>query len=124
MEELIIELFEIRVGADLSFVKNNYAEKFTWDPSRNIAIPEEKYKKDIEDLVVKAYALAAEGSNADRFKKMLASSLKNNVYEDAVNQIDSILVHELNNNALKSKKEELIKLIEKIKKDRAERAKI
>ena len=123
MEELIIELFEIRVGADLSFVKSNYAEKFTWDPSRNIALPEEKYKKDIEDQVIKAYALSAQGSNADRFKKMLASSLKNNVYADAVNQIDSILVYEPDNNALKSKKEELIKLIEKIKKDRAEREK-
>ena len=48
MEELVIELFEIREGADLDFVKNTYAEKFTWDPSRNIAVPEEKYKKDIE----------------------------------------------------------------------------
>ena len=123
MEELIIELFEIRVGADLSFVKNTYAEKFTWDPSRNIAIPEEKYKKDIEDQVIKAYALAAEGSKADRFKKMLASSLRNNVYSDAVKQIDSILVYEPDNNALKSKKEELLMLIEKIKKDRAERQK-
>ena len=81
MEELVIELFEIREGADLNFAKNTYAEKFSWDPSRNIAVPEEKYKKDIEDEVVKAYALAAEGSSAERFKKMLASSLKNNAYE-------------------------------------------
>ena len=122
MEELVIELFEIREGADLNFVKNKYAEKFTWDASRNIAIPEEKYKKDIEDEVVKAYTVASEGSNADRFKKLLASSLKNNVYTDAVKQIDSILVYEPENTALKSKKEELELLIEKIKKDRAERA--
>ena len=122
MEELIIELFEIREGADLSFVKNKYAEKFTWDASRNIAVPEEKYKQDIEDEVVKAYTVASEGSNADRFKKLLASSLKNNAYTDAVKQIDSILVYEPDNNALKSKKEELQLLVEKIKKDRAERA--
>lgn len=123
MEELIIELFEIRVGADLSFVKNTYAEKFTWDPSRNIAIPEEKYKKDIEDQVIQAYAKAKEGSSAERFKKILASSLKNNSYEDAIIQIDSILVYEPDNSALKSKKDELIMRIEKIKKDRAEREK-
>ena len=93
LEELVIELFEIRVGADLSFVKNGYAEKFTWDATRNIAIPEEKYKKDIEDQVLAAYEKAAQGSNADRFKKMLASSLKNNLHADAVKQIDSILVY-------------------------------
>ena len=121
MEELVIELFEIRDGADLNFAKNTYAEKFSWDPSRNIAVPEEKYKKDIEDEVVKAYALAAEGSSAEKFKKMLASSLKNNVYEDAVSQIDSILVYEPDNAALQSKKDELVLLIEKIKKDREER---
>ncbi len=123
MEELIIELFEIRAGADLSFVKNTYAEKFTWDPNRNIAIPEEKYKKDIEDKVIQAYARAEEGSSAERFKKMLASSLKNNSYEDAIMQIDSILAYEPDNSALKSKKDELIMRIEKIKKDRAEREK-
>ena len=121
MEELVIELFEIREGADLNFAKNTYAEKFSWDPSRNIAVPEEKYKKDIEDEVVKAYAVAAEGSSAERFKKMLASSLKNNAYEDAVSQIDSILFYEPNNGALNSKKDELVLLIEKIKKDREER---
>ena len=121
MEELVIELFEIRAGADLSFVKNSYAEKFTWDPTRNIAIPEEKYKKDIEDQVLQAYAAAAEGSNADRFKKMLASSLKNNAYSDAVKQIDSIIVYEPDNAAIKAKKEELELLIEKIKKDREQR---
>ena len=123
MEELVIELFEIRAGADLSFVKNSYAEKFTWDPTRNIAIPEEKYKKDIEDQVLQAYAAAAEGSNADRFKKMLTSSLKNNAYSDAVKQIDSIIVYEPNNAAMKAKKEELELLIEKIKKDREQREK-
>jgi hypothetical protein len=123
MEELVIELFEVRDGADLAFTKDTYAEKFTWDPSRNIAVPEVKYKKDIEDEVIKAYALAAEGSSAERFKKLLASSLKNNIYADAVKQIDSILVYEPDNSALKSKKEELELLLEKIQKDREERSK-
>ena len=121
MEELIIELYEIQEGANLDFVNNTYAEKFSWDPSRNIAIPEEKYKNDIESKVIKAYELANQGSNAERFKKMLASSLRNSMFTEAVKQIDSILVYEPENSALQAKRVEIELLIEKIKKDRAER---
>ena len=123
MEELVVELFEDRDGADLNFVKNTYAEKFNWDASRNIAVPEEKYKKDIEDEVLKVYALAEQGSKADLFKKKLASALKRNDFELAITHIDSVLVHEPNNAALTAKKNELNLLLEKIKKDREERAK-
>ena len=123
MEELIVELFEDRDGADLNFVKNTYAEKFNWDASRNMAVPEEKYKKDIEDEVLKVYALAEQGSKADLFKKKLASALKRNDFELAITHIDSVLVHEPNNAALTAKKNELNLLLEKIKKDREERAK-
>ena len=122
MEELIVELFEDRDGADLNFVKNTYAEKFNWDASRNIAVPEEKYKKDIEDEVLKVYALAEQGSKADLFKKKLASALKRNDFENAVVHIDSVLAFEPNNTSLSAKKNELNLLIEKIKKDREERA--
>lgn len=121
MEELIIELFEIREGANLDFVKNTYAEKFSWDPSRNIAIPEEKYKNDIESQVIKAYELANQGSNVERFKKMLVSYLRNSMFTGAVKQIDSILVYEPENSALQAKRVEIELLIEKIKKDKAER---
>ena len=31
MEELTIELFEIKDGVDLGFIENTYAEKFHWD---------------------------------------------------------------------------------------------
>ena len=122
MEELVVELFEDRDGADLNFVKNTYAEKFNWDASRNIAVPEEKYKKDIEDEVLKVYALAEQGSKADLFKKKLASALKRNDFENAVVHIDSVLAYEPNNTSLSAKKNELNLLIEKIKKDREERA--
>ena len=121
MEELVIELFEIREGADLDFVKNTYAEKFTWDPSRNIAVPEEKYKKDIEDEVLKKYAEANQGSKAESFKKKLSGALKNTDYSLAIVFIDSALVYEPNNAVLQSKKEELALLLVKIKKDKEDR---
>jgi len=121
MEELVIELFEIREGADLNFVKNTYAEKFNWDPSRNIAVPEEKYKNDIEDKVLNAYKLADQGSKTDRLKRLLSSSLNKNAYPDAIDNIDSILFYEPGNESLKSKRAELVKRIEKIKKDQENR---
>lgn len=122
MKQLVVELFEMRDGADLEFIKNIYAEKFTWDPSRNIAIPEEKYKNDIEDKVLNAYKLAEQGSKTDRFKRLLSSSLNKNAYQDAIDNIDSILFYEPGNESLKSKRTELVARIEKIKKDQEERA--
>lgn len=121
MEELVIELFEIREGADLNFVKNTYAEKFNWDASRNIAVPEEKYKKDIEDEVLRIYANANQGSKAEIFKKKLSSALKNSAYDKAIEHIDSALVYEPENKVLKSKKEELELLLVKIKNDKEAR---
>ena len=122
MEELVIELFEIRAGADLDFVKKTYAEKFTWDPSRNIAIPEEKYKNDIEVEVLNAYKLADQGSKTDRFKRLLSSSLNKNAFSKAITNIDSILHYEPGNESLKVKRSELVTRIEKIKKDQEDRA--
>ena len=123
MEELVIELFEIRDGVDLSFVKGQYAEKFNWDESRNIAVPEEKYKKDIEDAVVAAYSASEQGSKAEIFKRKLSFSIKNKAFSAAILNIDSILVYEPENTLLKTKKEELIKLTEKIQNDLEDRQK-
>ena len=117
MELLIIELFEVREGAVLDFAKDTYAEKFSWDPAMNLAVPEEKYKKDIEDEVLNAYSLADQGSKADLFKTKLTAALKRKDYEVAVTTIDSALIYEPNNTSLAKRKIEFEALIEKIKKD-------
>ncbi|MDG1349925.1 MAG: hypothetical protein P8P80_02400 [Crocinitomicaceae bacterium] len=121
MELLIIELFEVREGAVLDFAKDTYAEKFSWDPAMNLAVPEEKYKKDIEDEVLNAYSLADQGSKADLFKTKLTAALKRKDYEVAVTSIDSALIYEPNNTSLAKRKIEIEALIEKIKKDKEAR---
>ena len=121
MELLIIELFEVREGAVLDFAKDTYAEKFSWDPAMNLAVPEEKYKKDIEDEVLNAYSLAGQGSKADLFKTKLSAALKRKDYEVAVTSIDSALIYEPNNTSLAKRKIEIEALIEKIKKDKEAR---
>ena len=103
MEELVIELFENRNGVDLSFVKNKYAEKFNWDASRNIAVPEEKYKQDIEEEVLEAYQKASEASKAELFKDKMNGSLDKNDYEKALIYVDSALHYNNTDNFLINK---------------------
>jgi hypothetical protein len=40
VEELTFELYENRPNVDLSFTKNEYAEKFNWDQDKFVAVPE------------------------------------------------------------------------------------
>lgn len=40
VEELTFELYENRPNVDLSFTKNEYAEKFNWDQEKFVAVPE------------------------------------------------------------------------------------
>ncbi|MFM8241766.1 MAG: hypothetical protein ACKN86_03100, partial [Crocinitomicaceae bacterium] len=42
VEELTFELYENRPNVDLSFTKNEYAEKFNWDQDKFVAVPEGK----------------------------------------------------------------------------------
>jgi len=112
MEELVIELFENRNGVDLSFVKNKYAEKFNWDASRNIAVPEDKYKKDIEEEVLKAYEKAAEVSKSELFIDKMNASLMKNKYEEALISVDSALHYNSTDKFLNDKKKEIEALID------------
>ena len=107
MEELVIELFEIKDGVDLSFIKNNYAEKFHWDASRNIAVPEEKFKKDIEDQVLQAYIKVSDLNKSEAFKRKVNLALTENKLEEAMIYIDSALFYNIDNPDLLNTKAEI-----------------
>ncbi len=92
VDELIIELFELKPGADLNFAKIGYAEKFTWDQPSFIVKPDTKVKDDIEKKVKEAYE-KAEVNNAS--KKFVVEAEKANSkkdYERALAYYDSALV--------------------------------
>ena len=57
VEELTFELYENRPNVDLSFTKDDYAEKFTWDQAKFIAIPEGN-EKELNKKVDLAYEKA------------------------------------------------------------------
>ena len=113
MEELVIELFEKRDGVDLSFVKNKYAEKFNWDASRNIAVPEAQYKQNIEQEVIDAYQQAAETSKAELFKDKMNAAIKKTNYEEALINVDSALHYNGTDKFLIDKKSQIEALIVK-----------
>ncbi len=92
VEELIIELYELRPGVDLNFAKIGYAEKFTWDQPTFIVKPDTKTKDDIEKKVKEAYE-KAEVNNASR--KFVVEAEKSNNKKDyarALTYYDSALV--------------------------------
>ena len=92
VEELIIELYELRPGVDLNFAKIGYAEKFTWDQPSFIVKPDTKTKDEIEKKVVEAYE-KAEINNAS--KKFIVEAEKANNKKDYVRALayyDSALV--------------------------------
>ena len=117
MEELVIELFEIKDGVDLSFIKNNYAEKFHWDASRNIAVPEEKFKKDIEEQVLQAYNKMSDLNKSETFRKKVNLAIKENKYQEAMVYLDSALFYNKNNPDLLNTKAKIEASIEKQAKD-------
>ena len=113
MEELVIELFEVKEGVDLSFAKNTYAEKFNWDKSQNLAVPEAKYKKDIEDKVLNAYSEMSGVNKAQSFKKKMVQALKAEEFSKALSLVDSALYYNKDNDELVKRKAQIEASIQK-----------
>jgi exonuclease VII small subunit len=122
MEELVIELFEIKDGVDLGFIKNSYAEKFHWDASRNLAVPDEKFKKEVEDKVLLAYSKMSDLNKSETFKKKMNSALKENDFQEAMIHVDSALFYNNNDASLINKKAQIESSILKQAKDLEKRA--
>ena len=77
VEELTFELYENRPNVDLSFTKNEYAEKFNWDQDKFIAVPEGRQSQ-MNSQVDLAYD-RAKNSNA----KLSAADSTKQVQNDA-----------------------------------------
>lgn len=117
MEELTIELFEIKEGVDLGFIENTYAEKFHWDTKSNQAVPDEKFKKDLEDQVLLAYSKMSDINKAETFKEKMKLALKENRFQEALIHADSALFYNSNDAALINNKAKIEASILKQAKD-------
>ena len=117
MEELTIELFEIKDGVDLGFIENTYAEKFHWDTKSNQAVPDEKFKKDVEDQVLLAYSKMSDINKAETFKEKMKLALKENKFQEAMIHVDSALFYNSNDATLLNNKAQIEASILKQAKD-------
>ncbi len=92
VEELVVELYEQKPGVDLSFAKNGYAEKFTWDQPAFIARPDTKKKEDLDEEVKEAYVAAEKTQKTAILIDKAQKELSKNNYQKAISYFDSTLV--------------------------------
>jgi len=92
VEELIIELYELRQGVDLNFAKLGYAEKFTWDQPSFIVKPDTKTKDDLDKKVLLAYEEAEVNSVSKKFTVLADQANAKKDYVKALSYYDSALV--------------------------------
>lgn len=119
LEELIVELYENRPGADLSFTKKMYAEKFTWDQPAFIALPDTKYKNEIDKKVLDEYAKLKTDTELKNYTSRGDVANQKREFEKAVAYYDSALVTKPMDSIVKVKKENTLATIEKIKQEEA-----
>lgn len=92
VEELVIELYELRPGVDLSFAKIGYAEKFTWDQPTFIVKPDTKSKEDLDKKVLEAYEKGATANASKKFTVLAEQANTKKDYAKALAYYDSALV--------------------------------
>jgi hypothetical protein len=92
VDELIIELYELKQGVDLNFAKIGYAEKFTWDQASFIVKPDTKVKEDTDKKVKDAYEKAEVNSASKKFVVEAEKANNKKDYARATAYYDSALV--------------------------------
>ena len=117
LEDLIVELYENRPGADLSFTKTTYAEKFTWDQPAFIARPDAKYKNEIDEKVKAEYAKVKSDAESKNYTSRGDIANQKREFEKAVSYYDSALVTKPTDTIVKLKKENTLATIEKVKQE-------
>ncbi len=122
LEELIVELYENRTGADLSFTKNQYAEKFTWDQSAFIARPDTKYKSEIDKKVNEEYSKVVSNGVSKNYISRGDIANKNREFQKAVAYYDSALVATPKDSTIRVKKDMVLATIQNIKDEELKKA--
>jgi hypothetical protein len=122
LEELIVELYENRTGADLGFTKNQYAEKFTWDQTALMTRPDTKYKSEIDKKVNEEYSKVVNNGVSKNYVSRADIANKNREFEKAVAYYDSALVSTPKDSTIKLKKDNVLATIQKIKLEELKKA--
>jgi hypothetical protein len=120
VEEIIIQLHENCEGANLSFTKSEYAEKFTW--TGNAAEPDKNYKNQIDDKIVTECSKVKKNSSSKNFVSRADIASKNREFDKAIAYYDSAMVYSPADSSIRVKKEIVLNTIKKIQEEEAKKA--
>ena len=104
VEELIIELFALKKGITITIGSADYAEKFTWDNDKKIAVPDEEHKKLSQEKIINLYKEAELSAKLSILDSKATASAQAKNYENAIAYTDSALALKQNDSILLKKK--------------------
>lgn len=126
LEDLSVELFENRPGADLSFTKNTYAEKFFWDDDENggfgACIPQWEYKEEVDKKVKEEYEKAEKNKSSKNYVNQGDNASKQGNFQKAIEFYDLALKETPTDSITRTKKENILKTIKKNEEEQAKKA--
>jgi hypothetical protein len=122
LEELTVELFENREGANLNFTKTDYAEKFTWNQKTFMAEPDQKYKSEVDKKVTDEYAKVKNIGTSKNYVSRGDIANKNRQFEKSVAYYDSAIVATPNDSTIRVKKDIVLGTIKKIQEEETKKA--
>jgi hypothetical protein len=115
VEELIIQLHEYCEGANLSFTKTEYAEKFIW--AGNSAQPDKNYKDEIDKKIISECSKVKNNINSKNLVSSGDIAFRNKDYSKAIEYYDLALKTNPNDSSIKIKKENVLSTTKKIKEE-------
>lgn len=120
LEELVLQLHENCEGANLSFTKTEYAEKFKWDV--NVTIPDKNYKEQIDKRIIDECSKVEKRTNSKTYISLGDKAYKDKQFKKATAFYDSALAIIPGDSAILVKKNIVLDAIKVIKEEEVKKA--
>jgi hypothetical protein len=121
LDELVIQLHELCEGANLSFTKTDYAEKFIWNV--NSTEPDKNYKDQIDQKIIDECSKVKSRTNSKTYVSKGDIAYRDKQFKRALAYYDSAIVakNEMDSTIL-MKKDIVLDAIKKLKQEETKKA--
>jgi hypothetical protein len=121
LDELVIQLHELCEGANLSFTKTDYAEKFIWNV--NSTEPDKNYKDQIDQKIIDECSKVKSRTNSKTYVSKGDIAYRDKQFKRALAYYDSAIVakNEMDSTIL-MKKDIVLDAIKKLKEEETKKA--
>jgi hypothetical protein len=121
LDELVIQLHELCEGANLSFTKTDYAEKFIWNV--NSTEPDKNYKDQIDQKIIDECSKVKNRTNSKTYVSKGDIAYRDKQFKRALAYYDSAIVakNEMDS-AILMKKDIVLDAIKKLKEEETKKA--